>query len=47
MSRFAEPLGLYNGPPTELRSGDVEFTKIESREYLKDFYTWRYRDGRT
>jgi hypothetical protein len=38
--------GTYDGPPTELRSGEVVFTKIEEggHQYPKDFVTWHYED---
>ena len=33
-------LGIYIGSPTELRSGEIEFTKIEGPE---DFCVWHYK----
>jgi hypothetical protein len=32
--------GTHDGPPTELRSGEIEFTKIEGPEGL---CFWRYK----
>jgi hypothetical protein len=32
--------GIYDGPPTELRSGEIEFTRIEGPE---DLCFWHYK----
>jgi hypothetical protein len=32
--------GTYDGPPSEMRSGEIEFTKIEGPE---DFCVWHYK----
>jgi hypothetical protein len=36
------PWGYYDGPPTELRCGEIEVIKLDSPEYLKDFCCWHY-----
>ena len=38
--------GMYNGPPTELRSREVLFAKIKGPAYPKDCSVWRYEEGR-
>jgi hypothetical protein len=35
------PSGMYDGPPTELRAGEVEFTKVDGLG--EDYCTWHYR----
>jgi hypothetical protein len=37
--------GIYDGPPTDLRSGEIVFTKIDEPEiHGGDFYTWHYKE---
>jgi hypothetical protein len=37
--------GIYDGPPTELRSGEIIFTKIDEPDvHGDDFCTWHYKD---
>ena len=33
-------VGMYDGPPTELRPGPVEFAKVEDRD--EDYCHWHY-----
>ena len=40
--------GIYDGPPTELRPGEIVFTKIDEPEiHGGDFCTWHYAEETT
>jgi hypothetical protein len=35
---------MYDAPPTEFHSGDVEFTLVKDDRTLDPWATWHYRD---